>query len=77
MSDMFKHCEALEALNLASFDTRRVISMPGIFSECSALKTLGLSSFDIYQVRDMTWMFEGCRSLVEVKCDFSWEHYRR
>ena len=57
MSDMFSYCQALNSLDLSSFNTAKVTTMAGMFSDCQALESLDLSSFNTSKVTDMINMF--------------------
>ena len=57
MSEMFSDCQALNSLDLSSFNTARVTTMAGMFSDCQALESLDLSSFNTSKVTDMINMF--------------------
>ena len=57
MSDMFSYCQALNSLDLSSFNTAKVTTMAGMFSNCQALESLDLSSFNTSKVTDMINMF--------------------
>ena len=57
MSEMFCHCQALNSLDLSSFNTANVTTMSGMFVECQALESLDLSSFNTSKVTDMINMF--------------------
>jgi surface protein len=57
MSDMFSDCQALNSLDLSSFNTAKVTTMAGMFSDCQALESLDLSSFNTSKVTDMINMF--------------------
>ena len=57
MSEMFCHCQALNSLDLSSFNTAKVTTMAGMFSNCQALESLDLSSFNTSKVTDMINMF--------------------
>ena len=57
MSDMFSDCQALNSLDLSSFNTAKVTTMAGMFSNCQALESLDLSSFNTSKVTNMINMF--------------------
>ena len=57
MSDMFSDCQALNSLDLSSFNTAKVTTMAGMFSDCQALESLDLSSFNTSKVTNMINMF--------------------
>ena len=57
MSYMFSGCQALNSLDLSSFNTAKVTTMAGMFFECQALESLDLSSFNTSKVTDMINMF--------------------
>ena len=57
MSEMFCHCQALNSLDLSSFNTANVTTMSGMFSDCQALESLDLSSFNTSKVTNMINMF--------------------
>ena len=65
MSDMFRGCERLTALDLPNFDTSKVTNMAYMFYGCRSLTALGLSNFDVSKITDMMGMFDGCVSLTE------------
>ena len=64
MSYMFSDCQALESLDLSSFNTSNVTTMLRMFENCSALTTIDFSGFDTSNVTSMTSMFSGCSSLT-------------
>ena len=57
MSEMFGYCQALNSLDLSSFNTAKVTTMAGMFSNCQALESLDLSSFNTSKVTNMINMF--------------------
>lgn len=57
MSDMFSDCQALNSLDLSSFNTAKVTTMAGMFFDCQALESLDLSSFNTSKVTNMINMF--------------------
>ena len=63
MAHMFDTCEALNSLDLSSFDTANVTNMEGVFRQCKALKSLDLSSFNTSNVENMNSMFYKCEAL--------------
>ena len=64
MNSMFKGCQALEALDVSTFDTSRVTDMSSMFDSCRALKELDVSTFDTSQVTNMSMMFYDCQLLT-------------
>lgn len=57
MAQMFGGMEAIEYLNVSSFDTSKVTTMNGMFSSMSSLEDLDISSFDTQNVEDMGYIF--------------------
>ena len=66
MNDMFYNCQALESLDLSSFDTGKVTDMQGMFGNCKALEELDVSNFNTEKVTTMQGMFYGCKALKEL-----------
>ena len=76
MTAMFCGCRKLTALNLETFDTRKVTKMRNMFNSWSddgsgfgngnALTSLNLNSFDTSNVTDMASMFNGCSKLASL-----------
>ena len=67
MTGMFAYCEALETLDLSSFDTSNVTKMGHMFNCCKALTDLTFGdSFDTSKVTDMSCMFNGCYALTDL-----------
>lgn len=66
MSGMFCECEALQEVDLSSFDTSNVRDMNNMFYGCVSLREVDLSSFDTANVTDMTYMFQSCSSLYSL-----------
>ena len=63
MSHMFDGCEALESINVSSFDTKNVETMDFMFSGCKSLKTIDLKNFDTDKVYNFKYMFNDCENL--------------
>ena len=57
MTDMFRECTSLLALDLSGFDTSNVWSMTMMFKECQKLEHLDLSSFDTSNLEYAMQMF--------------------
>ncbi|MGN0236988.1 MAG: BspA family leucine-rich repeat surface protein [Lepagella sp.] len=66
MNYMFEHCQALQALDLSSWDTSNVIYMNNMFYNCLELAELKLSGFDTSNVTSMRYMFYNCKKLTKV-----------
>ena len=60
---MFYMCQALNSLDLSSFNTANVTDMRGMFRDCQALNSLDLSSFNTANVTNMNNMFNNCKAL--------------
>ena len=52
---------AMQSLDLSSFDTSNVTTMPGMFNQCKA-QSLDLRPFDTSNVTTMGGMFNGCKA---------------
>ena len=62
---MFGSCQALESLNLSSFNTSQVTNMEYMFSNCTNLRTVYVGNgWSTAAVTYSSNMFEGCTSLV-------------
>ena len=56
---MFCYCEAIESLDLSSFNTSNATNMHGMFAFCSKLNSLTFgSNFNTANVNDMRYMFQ-------------------
>ena len=65
MRTMFGSCQALESLNLSSFNTSQVTNMEYMFSNCTNLRTVYVGNgWSTAAVTYSSNMFEGCTSLV-------------
>ncbi len=62
-SQMFAHCNALEELNISTFDTENISFFSNMFLGCSSLKSLDVSSFDTSNAKTLYGMFSGCKQL--------------
>ena len=67
MKDMFAECCIIKNLELANFNTSKVINMSKMFSECFELNHLDVSNFDISKVTNFDYMFYKCYKLKEIK----------
>lgn len=66
MSEMFKDCQKLTAVDLTGFDVSKVTSADGMFSGCTSLKSIYVSgTFALPSGCDGTDMFDGCNSLPD------------
>ena len=63
---MFSGCSDIYEINLANFDTSKVIHMNRMFQDCSSLTSLNLSNFDTSKVIWMNHIFSGCSSLTSL-----------
>lgn len=69
MSDMFSNCQALESLDLSSFNTSKVTNMINMFAS-SGLQSITFGElFNTSNVTTMLRMFENCSALTTI--DFS------
>ena len=65
MRTMFGSCQALESLDLSSFNTSQVTNMEYMFSSCTNLLTIyAASGWSTAAVTYSSNMFDGCTSLV-------------
>lgn len=64
MMNMFYGCNALESLNLSSFNTSKVTNMMNMFYGCKNLRNLTLGSFDMISVTSMYNMFYNCNNIT-------------
>ena len=69
MSMMFDGCKALKEINLASFNTSKVINMSSMFAYSSSLNYIDLSTFTTGFSTDISDMFTNCTSLKNIKCE--------
>lgn len=61
MSYMFYGCQALQTLDITSFDTRSVENMNSMFARCLNLTSLRIGeNFSMSKVTDKGNMFVGC-----------------
>ena len=65
-SYLFRRLNALENLDLSSFDTSNVTNMQNMFLNNYKLTNLDLSNFDTSNVENMQWMFNGCNKLKNI-----------
>lgn len=64
MKNMFRDCNALEALDVSGFNTANVTDMFYMFSGCKLLTELDVAGFNTANVTDMDHMFNGCNALL-------------
>lgn len=72
MSDMFKNCKKLKAVDLSGFNTSNVTDMSSMFLNCQSLTTLDVNSFDMSKVTNVVYMFDDCKNLVSIYCEKDW-----
>lgn len=72
MSDMFKNCKKLRAVDVSGFNTSNVTDMSTMFLNCQSLTTLDVNSFDMSKVTNVVYMFDGCKNLVSIYCEKDW-----
>ena len=65
MYSMFNECNALEKLDLSSFNTKRVIHFDHMFNQCISLKILIFPNLYISYSAEKDYMFNGCEKLLE------------
>ena len=63
---LFSDCEALQSINLSSFNTSKVNNMHNMFAGCTFLQSINLSTFNTTNVDDMSHMFQGCHFLQSI-----------
>lgn len=63
-SYLFKGCERLTSLNIASWDVSHIADMSHMFEFCSSLKNLNLASWDVSDCRGFSSLFAQCGSLT-------------
>ena len=67
MKNLFYYCEALQSLDISSFDTRKVENMCNMFCHCKAMTTLTLGdNFNTENVTTMEDMFSVCHKLQAI-----------
>lgn len=75
MRDMFRHCRALQSLDVSEFDTRQVTDMSFMFYDCPTLMTISCN--DNWQRSGLTStdMFFGCSMLVSMTSNIQYMDY--
>ena len=63
---LFSDCEALQSINLSSFNTTNVNNMFNMLAGCTFLQLIDLSSFNTTNVKNMSHMFQGCCFLQSI-----------
>jgi len=69
MAGMFIRCDALETLDISSFNTGNVTDMGSMFTSCAVLKTLDISHFDFSKVTRVDDMFRFDHALETIYCN--------
>jgi len=66
---MFIRCDALETLDISSFNTGNVTDMESMFTSCAELKTIDISHFDFSKVTRADHMFQFDHALETIYCN--------
>ena len=66
MDFMFINCEALNSLNVSTWNTSNVTSMESLFRRCSSLTSLDVSNWDTSYVGTMKFLFYNCNNLTSL-----------
>ena len=66
LSEMFKNCVSLTAIDLSDMNLKSVTNLAGLFEGCKALKTINFGDIDTKNVSDMSSLFQGCSALEEL-----------
>lgn len=66
MAQMFYYCDALNSLNVSTFNTENVNNMRYMFYACNHIINLDLSNFNTNKVTDMSYMFANCERLLSL-----------
>ena len=64
MSNLFRGCSGLSAIDVNVLNTANVTKMTSMFMGCSSLTSLDLSGFSTAKVVDTEYMFNGCSALT-------------
>ena len=66
LENMFKHCFALEYINMENTDLSNITNYNSCFYECESLKSLNLNNCNTGNIKDTSHMFYVCRSLISL-----------
>lgn len=66
-NSMFSGCSALKAIDLSSWDTKKVKNTSNMFENCKNLESIGdLSNWSTSLITNMSSMFKSCESLKQL-----------
>ena len=75
MSNMFRDCRSLTAIDVTGFNTEKVTNLSCMFWGCTNLQSLDLANFNTARVTNMGSMFQDCENLTTIYCNDTWTCY--